>query len=38
MSDAELENIIGSDNSDDARFVLGRLSIEGTSDKIPKNV
>jgi len=38
MNEAELENIISADNSDDARYILGRLSIEGTSDKIPKNI
>ena len=26
-----------SDSSDEARYVLGRLMLEGTSDKIPKN-
>lgn len=38
MSEAELENIISTDNNDYARYVLGRLNIEGTSDKIPKNI
>ena len=37
MSEAELENIIATTNSDDARCVLGILLIEGTSDKVKKN-
>lgn len=37
LSEAELENIIATKNSDDARYVLGRLLLEGTSDKIKKN-
>jgi len=37
MTEAELEAIILEKNSDDARLVLGRLLLEGTSDKIKKN-
>lgn len=37
MSESELENFIAVHNSDDARLVLGRLQLEGTSDKIKKN-
>ena len=37
MSEAELEDFIRENNSDDARFILGRLLLEGTSDKIAKN-
>jgi TPR repeat protein len=37
MTEAELESIIVSSNNDDARFVLGRLSLEGVSDKVKKN-
>lgn len=37
MSESELENFIAIHNSDDARLVLGRLQLEGTSDKIKKN-
>lgn len=38
MSEAELESLILSKRGgDDARFVLGRLMVEGTSDKVPKN-
>ena len=38
MSEADLETKISEDNSNDARYILGRLSIEGTNDQIPKNV
>lgn len=37
LSEAELENIISTKNSDDARYVLGKLLLEGTSEKIKKN-
>jgi hypothetical protein len=38
MSESELEGIIlAKQTNDDARFVLGRLLVEGTSDKVPKN-
>lgn len=37
LSEAELEDIIATKNSDDARYVLGRLHLEGTSDKVKKN-
>ena len=37
LSEAELEHLISTKNSDDARYVLGRLLLEGTSDKIKKN-
>lgn len=38
MTEQELEALILSkQSSDDARFVLGKLMIEGTSDKVPKN-
>lgn len=37
MTEAELEFEISSKNSDDARLVLGRLLIEGTSSHFPKN-
>jgi len=37
MTEGELELEISSKNSNDARLVLGRLLIEGTSDKIKKN-
>ena len=37
MTEAELEAIIVDHNSDDARLVLGRLQLEGTSVKIKKN-
>lgn len=32
LPEAELENIINTDNNNDARYVLGRLLIEGTND------
>ncbi len=32
-----MENLIREKNSDDARFVLGRLLLEGSSDKIKRN-
>jgi len=38
MTEAELENKISTDNSDDARYVLGRLCIEGTNDLVLKNI
>ena len=37
MSETELETIITQSGSDDARLVLGRLLLEGSSDKIKKN-
>jgi TPR repeat protein len=37
MTEVELESLIISESSDDARQVLGRLQLEGTSDKIAKN-
>ena len=37
LSEAELENIIATKNSDDARYVLGKLLLEGTNDNIKKN-
>jgi len=37
LTEAELEIEITSNNSDNARLVLGRLLIEGVSDKIKKN-
>lgn len=38
LTEAELEaEITSSSNSDDARFVLGRLQIEGVSEKVKKN-
>ena len=39
LNEAELEAVITAAhaNANDARLVLGRLLIEGTSEKIPKN-
>ena len=37
LTEAELEEIIRSENSDQARFVLGRLLLEGCSDKVAVN-
>lgn len=37
MTEAELEQIIASKNSDEARLVLGRLLLEGVSEKVKKN-
>lgn len=37
MSEGELEDLITNNNSDDARFILGRLLLEGSSDKIKRN-
>jgi len=37
MTEAELEHLIIEKNSNDARCVLGRLLIDGSSDKIKKN-
>jgi len=37
LTEAELEEEISSKNNNMARLVLGRLLIEGTSEKIPKN-
>lgn len=37
MTEVELESLIVNESSDDARLVLGRLQLEGTSDKIAKN-
>jgi TPR repeat protein len=36
-TEAELENIIIEQKSDDARYILGRLLIEGSSEKVKKN-
>lgn len=38
MSEAELEAFIAQNNSDQGRFILGRLLLEGTNDKIAKNI
>jgi hypothetical protein len=37
MTEAELEQIIIDKNSNEARYVLGRLLMDGSSDKIKKN-
>ena len=37
MSEAELEALVIGNNSNDARYMLGRLLLEGSSDKIKKN-
>ena len=39
LNEAELEAVIsnGASNADEARLILGRLLIEGTSSKISKN-
>ena len=37
MTEAELELLIIEKNSDDARFILGKLLLEGSSDKIKRN-
>ena len=37
MTEQELEAHITQHNSDQARFVLAKLLIEGCSEKIPKN-
>ena len=37
MTEAELEHLAITNNSTDAKFVLGRLLLEGSSDKIKKN-
>ena len=39
LTEAELEATVaaGGQNADDARLVLGRLQIEGTSSKVSKN-
>jgi len=37
MSEAELEALILEANSNEARFILGRLLLEESSDKILKN-
>lgn len=37
LTEAELEAEITAQNSDDARLVLGRLNLEGVSDKVKKN-
>jgi TPR repeat protein len=38
MSEAELEALVmARGGNDDARYVLGRLMLEGTSDKVPAN-
>lgn len=37
MTEAELETLITEKNSDEARLVLGRLLVEGSSDKIKRN-
>ncbi|MFS8160263.1 MAG: hypothetical protein ACMG6E_08665 [Candidatus Roizmanbacteria bacterium] len=38
MSEAELEAYIAQHNSDQGRYILGRLLLEGTNDKIIKNI
>ena len=35
MSENELETLIMKNRNEDARFILGKLMIEGTSDKVP---
>jgi TPR repeat protein len=37
MTEAELEDIAQAQNSSNARYVLGKLLLEGLSDKIAKN-
>lgn len=37
MSENELEGLIINSRNDDARFVLGMLMVDGTSDKVPSN-
>lgn len=37
LSEPELELIISEQKSDDARYILGRLLMEGSSEKIKKN-
>lgn len=38
MTEAELEGLIlAKDSNNDARFALGKLMIEGSSDKVPHN-
>ena len=36
-TEGELESMIA-DGINDARYVLGKMMVEGTSDKIPKNM
>jgi TPR repeat protein len=38
MSEPELEHLIEKTNSDAGRFILGRLLVEGSSEKIARNV
>lgn len=37
LTESELEALILERNSNDARYVLGKLQLEGSSDKIKKN-
>ena len=37
MTEAELEALILQGNSNEARFILGRLLLEGLSDSVVKN-
>lgn len=37
MSEEDLETEISATNNDMARYVVGKLLLEGTSDKIKKN-
>ena len=38
MTESELEGLIlASDSNNDARFVLGKLMVEGSSDKVAQN-
>ncbi len=37
MSEQELENIITDKNSNEARYVLGKMLMEGSGEKIKKN-
>jgi TPR repeat protein len=37
LSEAELEALILEHDSNDARYVLGKLSLDGSSDKVKKN-
>ncbi len=37
LTEAELESIVSKENSNQARFVLGKLLLEGCSDKVSVN-
>lgn len=37
MTEGELELLITEKNSDDARYILGKMLLEGISDKIKRN-